>query len=191
MRSYLAVRGGFQVAKILGSAATDTLAMVGPAPVQAGSVLTVNDAKTVSASVSLAEIPAFAFPKVGETVTLDLILGPRPDWFTAQALETLTGTDWVVTPQSNRVGIRLDGDGVLERSRSDELPSEGTVTGAVEVPPNGKPLLFLADHPLTGGYPVIGAVADYHLDLAGQIPVGAKIRFRSVAPFSEISVERP
>ncbi|HVE20979.1 MAG TPA: urea amidolyase family protein [Acidocella sp.] len=186
VRSYLAVRGGFKVAKILGSAATDTLAMVGPAPVQAGSALTVNDAKTVSASVALEEIPAFAFPKAGEIVTLDLILGPRPDWFTAQAVETLTGTDWVVTPQSNRVGIRLDGDGVLERSRSDELPSEGTVTGAVEVPPNGKPLLFLADHPLTGGYPVIGAVAEYHLDLAGQIPVGAKIRFRSVAPFAEI-----
>jgi KipI family sensor histidine kinase inhibitor len=188
VRSYLAVRGGFKVTKILGSAATDTLAMVGPAAVQAGSVLTVGDAKSVSASVALEEIPAFAFPKAGEIVTLDLILGPRPDWFTAQALETLTGTDWVVTPQSNRVGIRLDGDGVLERSRTDELPSEGTVTGAVEVPPNGKPLLFLADHPLTGGYPVIGAVAEYHLDLAGQIPVGAKIRFRAVAPFAEIGV---
>ena len=186
VRSYLAVRGGFKVAKILGSAATDTLAMVGPAPVQAGSVLTLNDAPAAPASVSLEEIPAFAFPKAGEVVTLDLILGPRPDWFTGEALETLTSTDWVVTPQSNRVGIRLDGDGVLERSRSDELPSEGTVTGAVEVPANGKPLLFLADHPLTGGYPVIGAVAAYHLDLAGQVPVGAKIRFRAVAPFAEI-----
>jgi KipI family sensor histidine kinase inhibitor len=186
VRSYLAVRGGFKVTKILGSAATDTLALVGPAPVQAGSVLTINDANSVSASVSPEEIPAFAFPKAGDVVTLDLILGPRPDWFSNEALATLTGTDWVVTPQSNRVGIRLDGDGVLERSRSDELPSEGTVTGAVEVPANGKPLLFLADHPLTGGYPVIGAVAEYHLDLAGQIPVGAKIRFRPVAPFSEI-----
>jgi KipI family sensor histidine kinase inhibitor len=187
VRSYLSVRGGFRVAKILGSAATDTLAMVGPAPVQAGSVLTLNEPPASSASVSLDEIPAFAFPKAGEIVTLDLILGPRPDWFTAEALETLQNTDWVVTPQSNRVGIRLDGDGVLERSRTDELPSEGTVTGAVEVPLNGKPLLFLADHPLTGGYPVIGAVAAYHLDLAGQIPVGAKIRFRAIAPFSEIT----
>jgi KipI family sensor histidine kinase inhibitor len=186
VRSYLAVRGGFHVAKILGSAATDTLAVVGPAPVQAGSRLIVNDPPSGSASVSLEEIPAFAFPKAGEVVTLDLILGPRPDWFSGQALATLTETDWVVTPQSNRVGIRLDGNGILERSRSDELPSEGTVTGAVEVPANGKPLLFLADHPLTGGYPVIGAVADYHLDLAGQVPVGAKIRFRAVAPFSEI-----
>jgi biotin-dependent carboxylase-like uncharacterized protein len=186
VRSYLAVRGGFKVTKILGSASTDTLALVGPSPVQAGSVLTVNEAPAASASVSLDEVPAFAFPKAGEVVTLDMILGPRPDWFSTEALETLAGTDWVVTPQSNRVGIRLDGDGVLERSRSDELPSEGAVTGAVEVPANGKPLLFLADHPLTGGYPVIGAVAEYHLDLAGQIPVGAKIRFRAVAPFSEI-----
>ena len=186
VRSYLAVRGGFKVTRILGSAATDTLAMVGPAPVQAGSRLTLNAPETVSASVSLEENPAFTLPKAGEVVMLDLILGPRPDWFSAEALETLSNTDWVVTPQSNRVGIRLDGEGVLVRSRSDELPSEGTVTGAVEVPANGKPLLFLADHPLTGGYPVIGAVAEYHLDLAGQVPVGAKIRFRPVAPFSEI-----
>jgi KipI family sensor histidine kinase inhibitor len=185
MRYYLAVRGGFDAETILGSAATDTLAIVGPAPVRAGVALKVKPASGLRA-VSLDESAAFECPAVGDEVTLDLVMGPRADWFTAEALETLAAEAWVVTPQSNRVGIRLDGERVLERSRTEELPSEGTVNGAVEVPANGKPLLFLADHPLTGGYPVIGAVAEYHLDLAGQVPVGAKIRFRPLWAFAEI-----
>lgn len=114
------------------------------------------------------------------------MLGPRLGFFTDRALDCLTGQDWTVTPQSNRVGIRLLGDTPLERRTTQELPSEGTVTGAIEVPPSGQPVLFLADHPLTGGYPVIAAVADYHLDLAGQVPVNARIRFRPIAPFAEI-----
>lgn len=188
--SYLAVRGGFLVEPVLGSAATDTLAHIGPAPVQAGGTLTVQPAPYL-APVSLHEVPVFDYPKAGETVTLDVHFGPRPDWFTKEALAAFTSTTWLVTPHSNRVGLRLDGEAVLKRYRTEELPSEATVRGAVEVPANGKPLLFLADHPLTGGYPVIGAVASHHLDLASQIPVGAKIRFRPIAPFAEIIPERP
>lgn len=185
-RSYLSVRGGFAVEKILGSASADTLALVGPEPVRAGGTLAVKTAAKLP-PVSLSEPPAFIFPKSGETVTLDLILGPRPDWFTPKSIATLSDTAWEVTAQSNRVGLRLNAAPRLERAGPEELPSEGCVNGAVEIPPDGKPLLFLADHPLTGGYPVIGAVAEYYLDLAGQIPVGAKIRFRPIAPFSEIT----
>jgi KipI family sensor histidine kinase inhibitor len=188
--SYLAVRGGFLVEPVLGSAATDTLAHIGPAPVQAGGTLTVQPTPYL-APVSLHEVPVFDYPKAGETVMLDLQFGPRSDWFTQEALAAFTSTAWLVTPHSNRVGLRLDGEAVLTRCRTEELPSEATITGAVEVPANGKPLLFLADHPLTGGYPVIGAVAAHHLDLAGQIPVGAKILFRPIAPFAEIIPERP
>ncbi|MGE4482545.1 carboxyltransferase domain-containing protein [Acidocella sp.] len=185
-RSYLSVRGGFVVEKTLGSASADTLAIIGPAPVRAGDRLGVKPAGALP-PVSLFEPPAFMFPKPGETVMLDLILGPRPDWFTPESLVTLRGTDWEVSAQSNRVGIRLNADARLARAGDAELPSEGCVNGAVEIPPDGKPLLFLADHPLTGGYPVIGAVAEYHLDLAGQLPVGARVRFRPLAPFSEIT----
>jgi allophanate hydrolase subunit 2 len=91
-----------------------------------------------------------------------------------------------VTPESSRVGIRLEGDRPLERANRDELPSEGTATGAIQVPAGGQPVLFLADHPLTGGYPVIATVADHHLDLAGQVPIGARIRFNPLGPFEEI-----
>jgi allophanate hydrolase subunit 2 len=104
-------------------------------------------------------------------------MGPRADWFDEAALESLCGQDWVVKPQSNRVGMRLDGT-PLQRSRQGELPSEGTVAGAIQVPPEGLPVLFLADHPITGGYPVIGVVVDHQLDLAAQVPIGGSIRFR-------------
>ncbi|QRI61696.1 5-oxoprolinase/urea amidolyase family protein (plasmid) [Shinella sp. PSBB067] len=189
MRAYLAVRGGFDVAPVLGSAATDTLAVVGPEPVTAGTVLALRGGEGL-ASVSLDEAPAFDLPSVGDVVTLDVVLGPRTDWFTEKGIETLTSQHWQVTPQSSRVGIRLAGEVPLERRDSAELPSEGTVTGAIQVPHSGQPVFFLADHPLTGGYPVIGAVAEYHLDLAGQIPINAKIRFRPIGPFAEIAATR-
>ncbi|MDX3974541.1 5-oxoprolinase/urea amidolyase family protein [Shinella sp.] len=186
MRAYLAVRGGFDVAPVLGSAATDTLAVVGPESVTSGTVLALKDRKDGLTSVSPDEILAFDLPAAGDVVTLDVVLGPRTDWFTDKGIETLTGQLWQVTPQSSRVGIRLAGDVPLERKDSAELPSEGTATGAIQVPHSGQPVLFLADHPLTGGYPVIGAVAEYHLDLAGQIPINAKIRFRPIGSFADI-----
>jgi len=185
VRSYLAVRGGWQVEPVLGSCATDTLALIGPAPVQSGQRVAVGNALAAAdlRPVELEALPAVALPKVGEVVVLDVVLGPRTDWFTQSALQTFAQQEWLVTPQSNRVGIRITGAQPLERIRHDELPSEGTVAGAIQVPINGQPVLFLADHPLTGGYPVIAAVASYHLGLAAQIPVGCRIRFNVVAPF--------
>ncbi|MCM2441783.1 5-oxoprolinase/urea amidolyase family protein [Agrobacterium vitis] len=187
MRSYLAVRGGFAVQPVLGSYATDTLAVVGPEAVTAGTVLTLKGSSEGLTSVSLHESPPQNLPSAGDIVTLDVVLGPRTDWFTERGLATLTDQLWQVTPQSSRVGIRLAGDMPLERIDSAELPSEGTATGAIQVPHSGQPVLFLADHPLTGGYPVIGTVAEYHLDLAGQIPINARIRFRPIAPFADIA----
>ena len=102
----------------------------------------------------------------------------------AGALDRLTSQCWQVTPQSNRIGLRLQGELPLTRSDNRELPSEGTCIGAIQVPANGQPVLFLADHPLTGGYPVIGAVAHYHLDIAGQLPPNCQIRFRAIHPFT-------
>lgn len=186
VRSYVAVRGGWQVAPVLGSHATDTLAHIGPEPLQVGQRLVVG-AVPVSAlrAAQAGAEPLPQWPRAGDEVVLDVVLGPRTDWFASEALALLTQQPWRVTPQSNRVGMRLDGAQPLPRSVSRELPSEGTVTGAIQVPANGQPVLFLADHPLTGGYPVIGAVASHHLGLAAQIPVGCSVRFHVIAPFFE------
>jgi len=185
LRSYLAVRGGFAVTPVLGSLSTDTLAQVGPAPLVAGDRLGLH-VTSGGLAVSLDEQPSFAMPQRDEVITLDVVMGPRSDWFTPAAQELLSQQTWQVTPQSNRIGIRLAGEQPLERAVEGELPSEGTVVGAIQVPPSGQPVLFLADHPLTGGYPVIGVVAPYHLDLAGQIPVNARIRFNPLSAFEQV-----
>lgn len=185
LRNYLAIRGGFSVTPVLGSLSTDTLAHVGPAALAAGDRLGF-ERTPGGLAVSLDEQPAFAMPRRDQLITLDVVMGPRSDWFTPAALELLAEQTWQVTPQSNRIGIRLAGEQTLERAVGGELPSEGTTVGAIQVPPSGQPVLFLADHPLTGGYPVIGAVATYHLDLAGQIPVNARIRFNPLGAFEHV-----
>lgn len=174
LRSVIAVRGGFAPAAALDSRATDTLAGLGPAPLAAGDLLPLG-----AAAVSAVEpdpVPR-ALPASGELVSLEITLGPRDDWFTAAGVEALTAQEWTVTPRSDRVGIRLHGDVPLERAVGGELPSEGAVTGAIQVPPDGQPVLFLPDHPLTGGYPIIGALTDRSLDLAAQLPPGVRVRF--------------
>ncbi|MCO4275133.1 carboxyltransferase domain-containing protein [Pseudarthrobacter sp. HLT3-5] len=173
-RSYLAIRGGAAVDAVLGSRSTDTMSGIGPAPLAAGQLLGVG-AATSSNVVGNPELQP-DFPDSGVTV-LDIVPGPRADWFDAAALESLCAQEWAVTPRSNRVGMRLDGE-PLSRSRDGELPSEGTMAGALQIPPEGQPVLFLADHPITGGYPVIGVVVDHQLDLAAQVPIGGSIRFR-------------
>lgn len=182
IRTYLAVRGGFSVQPVLGSGSTDTLAHIGPPPLAVGDMLAIRPVRH-GAVVGLREEPPNDLPTTQQVVTLDVVLGPRTDWFTAESLERLHSQQWQVTPQSNRVGIRLLGEVALARAVPDELPSEGTAWGAIQVPPSGQPVLFLADHPLTGGYPVIGCVATYHLDRAGQIPIHAWVRFNPIRDF--------
>ena len=174
LRYVIGICGGLAVAPVLGSRATDTLGGLGPAPLKAGAVIRIGDA--MAASVDPYRVPR-DLPAPGECVDLEITLGPRDDWFTQDALAALTGQDWTVTPRSDRIGIRLQGEVPLERSVEGELPSEGAVTGAIQVPPDGQPVLFLPDHPLTGGYPIIGALTDRSLDLAGQLPPGVRLRF--------------
>ncbi|WP_314323765.1 5-oxoprolinase/urea amidolyase family protein [Paenarthrobacter ilicis] len=180
-RNYVAIRGGVDVPEVLGSRSTDTMSGIGPKPLAAGTVLP-RGAATASTAVGSPELQP-EFPGAGVT-EVEVVPGPRADWFDPSAMESLTSQDWVVTPQSNRVGLRLDGM-PLERTRDGELPSEGTMAGALQIPPAGLPVLFLADHPITGGYPVIGVVRDEHLDRVAQVPIGGRIRFRLSPEFNK------
>ena len=184
LRSYVAVRGGWLAEQALGSSSTDTLARIGPSALAAGQHMGIGSAHNAIA-VDCADIAPPVLPKAGDTVVLDVVMGPRTDWFTAEAVARFAAQRWQVTPQSNRVGLRLAGDVALARSITQELPSEGTAVGAIQVPASGQPVLFLADHPLTGGYPVIACVASHHLDLAGQVPVGAWLQFNVLQAFAE------
>ncbi|WP_433500185.1 biotin-dependent carboxyltransferase family protein [Sphaerimonospora sp. CA-214678] len=176
LRTYLAVRGGLAVPEVLGSRSTDTLAGLGPERPSPGSLLPVGPPPPVHPTVDLAPLP---WPDLGELV-LELLPGPRDDWFRPGALRALCAEPYEVTADSDRVGIRLRGPR-LERLRDGELPSEGMVPGALQVPPSGRPTLFLADHPVTGGYPVIAVVRDRDVDRAAQARPGQRVRFRTSA----------
>ena len=175
LRTYLAVRGGIDVPPVLGSRATDLLAGLGPAVVTAGDALPVGAPTQALPGVDLAPVAELT----AGPVTVALLPGPRADWFGAAARASLTRQGWAVTSDSNRVGLRLDGE-PLTRLGGGELPSEGMVRGALQVPPSGTPVLFLADHPVTGGYPVIGYVADDDVDRCAQLRPGQELRFRPV-----------
>ena len=174
-RRYIAFRGGIETQTALGSSSSDTLAHLGPAALEAGSTLAIGDSAPELVSPQLPSPKQRQLPQSGQTLTLTVTLGPRDDWFTSAGIETLLGQVWTVTHESDRVGLRLSGEVPLERSRTGELPSEGAVTGALQVPPNGQPVLFGPDHPLTGGYPIIASVDD--TDLAAQLSPGVKLRF--------------
>jgi biotin-dependent carboxylase-like uncharacterized protein len=175
LRTYLAVRGGIDVAPVFGSRSTDLLSGLGPEPVRPGTRLPVGDAAVGLPTVDQA--PVAGLP---DDLELRVLAGPRDDWVTADAVRRLATVTYEVSPRSNRVGVRLEGP-PLTRARQDELPPEGIVRGAVQVPPDGKPVLFLADHPVTGGYPVIGVVEPADTDLLGQARPGQRVSLRWVA----------
>ncbi|RQM47170.1 5-oxoprolinase/urea amidolyase family protein [Paraburkholderia bannensis] len=181
MRSYVALRGGFAVERALDSASTDTLAKIGPAPVKCDDVLipACGAATSVDASLPIESV----LPRSGDVVSVDVVLGPRTDWFKDESVSLFLSQEWEVTSESSRVGVRLAGAQILERRDGTELPSEGTMFGSIQVPHSGQPVVFLADHPVTGGYPVIAVVANHHLDALGQIPIGARIRFNPISAF--------
>ena len=180
LRTYVAVRGGIDVEPLLGSRSTDVMSGIGPPPLQPGTRLPVGWAMTCLPHVDVAPV---ADPTAGD-LELRVVPGPRHDWFSDSALAALASAPYEVTADSNRVGMRLSGP-ELARSRTEELPSEGMVRGALQVPPSGQPTLFLNDHPVTGGYPVIGVVVAADLDRAAQARPGQRIHFR-VVPTKEL-----
>lgn len=176
MRSYLAVRGGIDVPPVLGSRATDMLARLGPAPLEPGSLLRIGE-HSGDESAECAFVDLAPPPTCPEQPVLRALPGPRDHWFTDEALTALCHRGgYEVTPESNRVGIRLHGPALLRRDQR-ELPPEPTVAGALQVPPAGQPILFLADHPVTGGYPVIAVVHRDDLPMAAQSRPGQRLRF--------------
>ncbi|MGW7199283.1 5-oxoprolinase subunit C family protein [Streptomyces chryseus] len=171
VRSYLAFAGGIACEPVLGSRSTDLLSGLGPAPLTHGTVLPLGP--VVGPPVYADAVPWQGPPR-------ELVLragpGPRTDWFTARALRTLATAVYRVSPAGNRIGLRTEGP-PLERAVEGELPSEGMVLGAVQVPPDGRPVVFLADHPTTGGYPVIAVVRERDLAAAAQAAPGTHLRF--------------
>jgi biotin-dependent carboxylase-like uncharacterized protein len=169
VRAYLAVAGGFEAPMVLGSRSHDVLSGLGPPPLRANDRLAIGAARGSPREV-------FAPPALSGVPALYFLPGPRDDWFAPSALAALTAAPWTVSPDSNRIAVRLLG-AALARAIERELPSEGLVPGAIQVPTDGQPVVMLADHPTTGGYPVIGVVLPDHLWLLAQARPGSTVRF--------------
>jgi biotin-dependent carboxylase-like uncharacterized protein len=174
LRTYIAFQGGLDVPTVLGSAATDLLTGLGPPPLVRGDMLPVGTAwgGRTSGTPAPAPPPLCELPRIPRLRT---ILGPRDDWFTAESIKRLLSESFRVDHASNRIGLRLDGP-AIDRARNGELRSEGMVAGAIQVPPDGQPILLLADHPTTGGYPVIAVVISDDLAKAAQLRPGQQLR---------------
>jgi KipI family sensor histidine kinase inhibitor len=183
VRSYVAFAGGVAVEPVLGSRSTDLLSGLGPPPLAAGQSLPLGRPTETAEPGPFADADAGSTAITGSTgeVILRLTLGPDDDWFTAEALRTLRQGTYAVSPASNRVGVRLRGP-AIDWAEQREMDSAAMVLGAVQVPPDGEPLVFLADHPTTGGYPVIGVVDHDDLAALAQARPGATVRFQVTAP---------
>jgi len=170
---YIAVRGGIDATAVLGSRSRDTMATLGPEPPRAGDVLAIG--REPPASLIGDVVPLRR--RIDDAVRISF--GPRDDWFTAESRRALIDQEWVIGGERSRIGVRLGGR-PLERvstHRERELPSEGLVAGAIQVPPNGQPVVMLADHPTTGGYPVVAVIDPADLGEFAQRPSGEAVRF--------------
>jgi biotin-dependent carboxylase-like uncharacterized protein len=172
VRAYLGVAGGIEAPLLLGSRSHDLLSGLGPAPLRAGDRLAIGAPRGAPRAIE----PA---PAIAEVAVLRFVAGPRDDWFDRAALDVLAAASYAVAADSNRIAVRLAG-AALARAGEAELPSEGLVPGAIQVPGSGQPVVMLADHPTTGGYPVIGVVLPEDLWQLAQARPGSGVRFRQV-----------
>lgn len=205
LRTYIAVRGGFAARTEAASASRDTLAGLGPKPLVAGERLSL---ASLPVAVVADPAPVLPLPEPGKVLEVRALPGPRDDWFTPESLGRFAEVTWEVSQSSDRIGVRLlladapaDGGAgtqptdvqptdVLTRAVTREMPSEGMVAGAIQVPPSGEPVVFLADHPVTGGYPVIATVHPADLRLLAQAPPGTRLRF-GLLNFPDSTPARP
>ncbi len=175
MWAYLAVRGGIEVEPVLGSRSTDTLSGLGPAPIADSTVVRVGDDPGT-------DLVAEQAPVRPPDPTVRLWAAPRTEWFRG-GRDTLVSRRWQVSSDVSRVGVRLSaGDFERDPSAPAEMASEGLIAGAVQITPAGEPIIMLADHPTTGGYPVIGVVDPLDLPIVAQAVPGTTIRFTSAGP---------
>ena len=180
LRTYVSLRGGVGGPLVLGSRSYDSLGHIGPAPLVKKSHI-VGAGETPVHDPWFEPIPYRQGRKIADAAAIEIVLGPRADWLTPEWLGALTEQLWSIDGASNRIGVRLNG-ATLRRPfhlADSELPSEAMIPGAVQVPPNGQPIILGPDGGTTGGYPVVAVVRRRSLDDVAQLRPGDLLRFVS------------
>lgn len=182
-RAYLAVDGGMDVPLFLDSRSTyltgDFGGLEGRA-LRRGDRLPLGPGALQPSMRAGRAWPASERPPYTSAPTLRVVLGPQDDHFTQAGLETFLSTVYELTPESNRMGARLKGPPIQHRDTTG-IVSDGVVIGSVQVPASGQPIVMLADHQTTGGYPKIATVIQADLPLLAQIVPGDYVRFDAVS----------
>ena len=178
LRTYLAVAGGFDLSPVMGSLSTNLKCKLGGFQ---GRKLQAGDELFLKKSVSSFEKRQISIPPVSAgTLDIHVMLGPQDDYFTDKGVADFFSTEYTVTAQSDRMGIRLDGKSVESRDGVDII-SDGIVTGSVQIPAAGTPIIMMADRQTTGGYAKIATVIFSDLGLLAQAKPGTKIRFHRIS----------
>jgi len=181
LRSYLAVRGGIDLEPVLGSRSYDTMSAIGPLPLQAGEMLPIGEHTADYPQLDQAPVAAIS----EHLVEVKVVPGPHEDWL--RDPDAVVHTIWMASDRSDRVGMRLEGRPLQHRWPNRQLPSEGVTRGGIQVPPSGLPVILGPDHPVTGGYPVVGVVTDEDIDKVAQIRPGQYVRLHWSRPRSPLS----
>jgi len=187
-RSYLAVAGGFDVPQVLGSRATDLVGKIGGMKGRAlkkGDILRVFPKS--SDHLKGRRLPDDLIPEYTDDIQIRVILGPQGESFTEEGIRTFLSSTYKVTQQVDRMGCRLDGP-VIEHVESADIISEGIFYGAIQVPKNGQPIIFLVGRQSIGGYTKIGGVISVDLPKLGQVKPGDTVTFTEI-PIEEAQEE--
>lgn len=178
-RAYVSVAGEFALPYVFGSQATELKTQTGGyfgRPLQIGDTLYVHNLRIhprfVGRKLKRNDIPNFS-----KEMTARIIIGPHSDFFTNDSLSTLLSEAYTVSIQSDRMGYRLEGPKLTIKKR-EEMRSEATMFGCLQVPPSGQPIILMADRQTTGGYPIIGTIISVDLPKIAQAVPGSKIRFQ-------------
>lgn len=176
---YLAIHGGIDVPRVLGSKSTFLRGKFGGLDgraLRAGDVLRIG-APTLGDLVTAAG--RAGAPRADPHAPIRVVLGPNDDWFTAEALAALTREQFIVSETADRMGYRLRG-APLARRHTREMLSIGVPLGAIQVPPDGQPIVLMADHQTTGGYPIIATVISEDIARVAQCAPGDHLTFRAI-----------
>jgi biotin-dependent carboxylase-like uncharacterized protein len=181
LRTYIAVAGGIDIPQMLGSRSTHIASKIGGVDgrsLAAGDALNLGEPTDLAASGLLLEGETTSCP-TGE-ISVRIMMGPQDDEFSDAGIESLLNSSYVVSDQSNRQGLRLEGPVIESKSGRYDIVSDAVVNGSIQVPGDGKPIILLADRQTTGGYAKIATIATVDLPRLGQATPGTNITFTAI-----------